>query len=282
MSADPAKIKAIKETPSPKSIAEVKSFIQMCQYNAYFIGQAGEEPFSDMTAPLRRLLCKGEKFKWTGECEAAVQKLKTALASERVMGAFSPNRETQLVVHRGPEGIAATVMQRESASDEWQPINYTSRTKTKTEKNYSPIEGESLAIYSGILTNKMYLYGIPFTVITDHKPLPPLYNSYKKTGPVRVERHRVRLQGFDFSVKYEPGRYNPCDYNSRHPLPLPNYEEDEKEEFGIEEGTELYINAIIAEDLPDAVMLKILQYETNQDNTLAMLKADILKGDLSN
>ena len=282
MSADPAKIKAIKETSSPKSIAEVKSFIQMCQYNAYFIGQAGGKPFSDMTAPLRRLLCKGEKFKWTRECEAAVQKLKTALVSERVMGAFSPNRETQLVVDRGPEGIAATVMQRESTSDEWQPINYTSRAKTKTEKNYSPIEGESLAIYSGILTNKMYLYGIPFTVITDHKPLPPLYNSYKKTGPVRVERHRVRLQGFDFSVKYEPGRYNPCDYNSRHPLPLPNYEEDEKEEFGVEEGTELYINAIIAEDLPDAVTLKILQYETNQDDTLAMLKADILKGDLSN
>ena len=128
----------------------------------------------------------------------------------------------------------------------------------------------------------MYLYGIPFTVITDHKPLPPLYNSYKKTGPVRVERHWVRLQGFDFSVKYEPGRYNPCDYNSRHPLPLPNYEEDEKEELGVEEGTELYINAIIAEDLPDAVTLKILQYETNQDGTLAMLKADILKGDLSN
>ncbi len=96
-----------------------------------------------------------------------------------------------------------------------------------------------------------------------------------------VERRRVRLQGFNFSVKFEPGRYNPCDYNGRHPVPLPDYEEDEKEEFDVVEGTELYIDAIIAEYLPDAVILKLLQYKTDQDHNLAMLKGDILKGDLS-
>ena len=44
----------------------------------------------------------------------------------------------------------------------------------------------------------------------------------------------------------------------------------------------MYINAIIAEDLLDAVTLKILQHETNQDNTLAALKSDNLNGVLLN
>ena len=125
MSADPVKVQAIINTPSPKSVSEVKSFIQMCQYNSFFMCQSGET-FSDMTSPLRRLLHKGQKFTWTQECERAVQKLKTALTSETVMGAFSAEHETQLVVGRGPEGIAATVMQKDPDTSQWRPINYTS------------------------------------------------------------------------------------------------------------------------------------------------------------
>ena len=71
MSADPVKVQAIIKTPNPKSVSEVKSFIQMCQYNSFFMYQSGET-FCDMTAPLRRLLRKGQKFTWTQECERAV------------------------------------------------------------------------------------------------------------------------------------------------------------------------------------------------------------------
>ena len=280
MSADPVKVQAIINTPSPKSISEVKSFIQMCQYNSFFMCQSGET-FSDMTSPLRRLLHKGQKFTWTQECERAVQKLKTALTSETVMGAFSAEHETQLVVDRGPEGIAATVMQKDPDTSQWRPINYTSRAKTPTERNYSPIEGESLAIMSGILSNRMYLYGIPFTAVTDHKPLVSLYNNPKRLGPARVDNHRLKVQGFDFTVKHEPGHSNPCDYNSRHPPPPREYTPQEKEELGIEDGTEFYINAIISNALPDPITFDILRKETNKDDTLAMLKADVLRGKLS-
>ena len=55
MSADPVKVQAIINTPSPKSVSEVKSFIQMCQYKFFFMCQSSET-FSDMTAPRRRLV----------------------------------------------------------------------------------------------------------------------------------------------------------------------------------------------------------------------------------
>ena len=100
---------------------------------------------------------KDQKFTRTQECERAVQKLKTALTSETVMGALSAEHETQLVVDRGPERIVATVMEKDPDTNQWRPINYTSRAKTPAERNYSPIEGQSLAIMSGILSNCMYL-----------------------------------------------------------------------------------------------------------------------------
>ena len=110
------------------------------------------------------------------------------------MGAFSAEHETQLVVDRGPEGIAATVMQKDPDTSQWRPINYTSRAKTPTERNYLPIEGESLAIMSGILSNRMYLYGIPFTAVTDHKPLVILRKETNKDDTLAMLKADV-LQG---------------------------------------------------------------------------------------
>jgi len=58
-------------------------------------------------------------------------------------------------------------------------INYSSRALMKTELRYAAIEGESLAILQGITANRMFLYGIPFVVVTDHKPLVNLSNNPK-------------------------------------------------------------------------------------------------------
>ena len=96
------------------------------------------------------------------------------------------------------------------------------------------------------------LYRIPFTVIIDHKPLVPLYNHPIRTALVRVDCHRIKLQGFDLKVQYLPGNKNPSDDASRHPLPLESPSDEEAEEPG-----ELHLNAIIAENLPVATSLEL-------------------------
>ena len=55
----------------------------------------------------------------------------------KMMGVSSLDKETQVVLGHGPEGIAATVMQMDSISDECQLLNCTSCAKTKTEKSLS-------------------------------------------------------------------------------------------------------------------------------------------------
>ena len=119
----------------------------------------------------------------------------------------------------------------------------------KSEMNYNKVEGESLAIYSGVLMNRKYLLGAPFTVMTDHSSLPSMYNSPSRPAPHRVDRHRGRLGAFDMKVDFVPGHKNPCDYGSRHPDQLPeNLTKEQREDMGIEteeEDMEIWLGALI-------------------------------------
>ncbi|XP_057310697.1 uncharacterized protein LOC130648659 [Hydractinia symbiolongicarpus] len=110
-----------------------------------------------------------------------------------------------------------------------------------------------------------------FDVITDHKPVVTLYNNPKRQGPARVERHRLKLQAYRFTVKYEKGTSNPADFNSRHPLQMTHADEEE----GIEETQ--FVNAIVSNNVPDALTEHIIQKATNEDTTLSRLKYCILK-----
>ena len=129
---------------------------------------------------------------------------------------YEVGRDTRLYVDHGPEGVSATMAQKYKLPEQhrpvWRPVNHTSRALTAAEKNYGKSEGESLAILSGILSNKMFLYGTDFEVVTDHEPLCPMYNSPSKPLPVRVAKHKSKLRGFSFKVTYEPGSTNPSDY----------------------------------------------------------------------
>ena len=50
-----------------------------------------------------------------------------------------------------------------------------------------------------------YLYGRSFTIITDHKPLEMICNKPIASAPPRLQRMLVKIQGYDYSVKYRPG-----------------------------------------------------------------------------
>ena len=56
----------------------------------------------------------------------------------------------------------------------------------------------------------MYIYGIDFEILTDHKPLEFIYS--KKSHPsARVNHWVLRLQPCRFTVKHIPGKQNIAD-----------------------------------------------------------------------
>ena len=99
--------------------------------------------------------------------------------------------------------MASTVAQRyvdKEGLEIYRLVHHNSRVLTATEKNCSKVEGENLAVLFGIKSNKMYLYGIPFEVVVDHKLLVPLHTG--RPSPVRVDRHHAKLLSFNFTVIY--------------------------------------------------------------------------------
>ena len=97
------------------------------------------------------------------------------------MANYELDKKTRIYVDHGPAGVAGTIVQDHELPDTmekaWRPVNHTSRALTTTEQGYSKVEGESLAVYSQIMTNRRYLYGTEFVVVVDHEPLVTLYNN---------------------------------------------------------------------------------------------------------
>ena len=285
MSPDPQKCDAIKSWPSPTSKKEVKSFLQTVQFNSKFLGSVnGEgESYPDITAPLRNLTKKNARFVWGKREEEAFHKLKDRLCSDSVMAPYDTNRKTRLYVDSSPVGTQATVAQQHNLDNElvWRPVNHTSRCWTPVEARYGQIEQENNGILTGMLMNKMFTLGTQVEVVTDHEPLLPIYSASARPKQLRVDRHRTKLLPFDFNVVHEPGATSPCDYGSRHPTAhtLTNKEIDE---WAVETGTEIYVNRVIEDTLPQAISMSELQEATAQDSVLTKLLSCIGQSECNN
>ena len=234
MSPDPLKVADLKAWTAPKDKAEVKSFLQTVQFSSSFMRPAGGKTYSDITKPLRDLTKHGVGYKWTAECQKSFETLKELLTSDTVLAGYDPKRFTRIYVDHGPEGVASTVAQRYDMpgkqGPEFRPVAYSSRSLKTAEKNYSKVEGESLAVLSGCMMNRLYLYCTKFKVVVDHKPLVPLYNSPNRPAPVREDHHKSKLRAFNFKVVYEAVDTTPADYGSRHPPPDKKHNTLERQE----------------------------------------------------
>ena len=107
----------------------------------------------------------------------------------------------------------------------------------------------------------LYLFGRPFTLITDHKPLESIFNKPKSKPPARIERWLMRLQSYTYNVKYRPGKHNPADCMSRNPV---------KQGISTTSSVvaEQYINYIVSNAVPKALTLKEILEHTKQDGDL--------------
>ncbi len=274
MSADPKKVEAIKAAGKPQNVDDVKSFLQACQFNAKFMIEA-DQAYAQLTLPLRNLTRKGAIFKWTQDCEESYQEILNAMTNAAALKPFDPEKKTSLVTDASPDGIAASVFQTTDTGC-WVPIDHASRSLTDCEKNYSQIERESLAQAWGMNIHRYYLLGINFDSYTDHQPLIQIYGGNRK-GNARVERHRLKVQGFQYNMKHLPGRENPCDYGSRHPIPLDQIKISDDMILDLNE--ELCISSIV--DMPDAITTEMVGQATKNDKKLQKLKKCIQQGYLT-
>ena len=131
------------------------------------------------------------------------------------------------------------------------------------ETRYSQTEREALAVVWSCEHFDIYVRGSSFTVVTDHKPLEHIW---KKTNPpLRIARWALRLQPYDLTVVYRPGKEKPADYMSRHPVKqnVPSSRE--------EKIAEEYVDFISQTSVPNAIVLEEVQAATKEDKALQIV-----------
>ena len=133
---------------------------------------------------------------------------------------------------RSTKRLGATLWQKQKTGD-IKPIGFASRYLSDTEKKYAINELELLAVVWGLEHFRLYIYGKPIKLLTDHQALEPLIkrNRSNKTYSARLTRWLDRLAHFDINIKHIAGKHLALtDYLSRNPIsspePIENYDEE--------------------------------------------------------
>ena len=123
-----------------------------------------------------------------------------------MLSPYNVNAETKITADASAYGLGAVITQKQSNS-EWRPVAYASRSMTETEKHYSQIEKEALALVWACEKFSDYILGKAIMMETDHKPLVPLLSKTTLSNlPPRILRFRLRLARFQYEVKHVPGK----------------------------------------------------------------------------
>ena len=262
---DPEKVAALKQAEPPTDKRELRSFLGMTNFTSQFMPN-----YANVTHPLRMLLRKNCHWKWEKEHQRAFEKLKASLRTDTFLSYYDINLvKTEVICDASPVGLGAMLVQYEKENPIPRIVAYNSKALTDVERRYGQIEREALAIQFSCIKFRIYLLGHPgFMVVTDHKPLVSLFNNPRKPGPFRVEKIRLKLQGYSFTVIYRKGDLNPTDYMSRHPRPL---SECTKEELELSNELEAYVHWVTHSGLPEAIKVSDIKKATSKDKTLQAL-----------
>ena len=261
--ADPEKIRATTEFPTPKSKEDLRRLLGMVTYLGKFY-----DNLATVTAPLRELTKKNVSWQWCELHQTALERLKLLLSSSPVLRMFDPELPVVLSVDASQHGLGAVVLQN------GQPVEFASCSLSSAQQRYSQIEKEFLAVQFGLIRLHQFVYGQHVEIETDHRPLLGIVRKDLNALSPRLLRMRLRNQVYDYSLVYKPGKTLVlADTLSRAHVPEPYPESSNHEKLDFEQVHAVYTGFIQCDNLSQKVV-----DETTRDPVLHIVQDYIERG----
>jgi hypothetical protein len=213
LSADPQKIEAVLNYPTPRNQKQLKRFLGVTNFHQRFIVN-----YAHYVAPLLSLLRKGFKWRWSEDMQVAFETLRKRFA--HTISLIHPDNELPYTIHTdaSSRAIAAVLFQKDSAGNT-NIVSTVSPVLTPTEQRYTTCEQELLAIIFALIKFRIYIYGDKIYLKADHKALTFLGKCIVTSN--RVARWLLELQQYDLEIHHVTGASNYlADVLSRNPAGL--------------------------------------------------------------
>ncbi|XP_072389503.1 uncharacterized protein [Diabrotica undecimpunctata] len=141
---------------------------------------------------------------------------------------------------------------------------FASSTLSSSEKKYSNLEREALAIMFALNKFHKYLYGRKFILITDHQPLQFIFGKNKGipiSAAARITRWAITLSGYQYDIQYKKGAaINNADGVSRLPCSDNTKITDYLYSFSLVDQMPLNACHIANETNKDLLLLKVKDF----------------------
>ena len=137
----------------PTDVTTLRSFLGSVQFYNKFLPN-----LNTTTEPLYRLTKKEIQWKWGAEEQATFQKLKDILCADTVLAHIDPSLPVGVSCDASEVGLGAVLFHRYADGSE-RPIANISKTLTDTQRRYSQIQKEALAIIFALKKFHQFLYG---------------------------------------------------------------------------------------------------------------------------
>ncbi|VDP21430.1 unnamed protein product [Echinostoma caproni] len=202
------RFKPLTNIESPKDQTHLRSVMGCLKYCSRFIPN-----FATRAQPLFGAQCS-EAWEWSVECEDILRDLIRCVTDRPVLSPFSPSKPTTLITDASDVGIGA-VLEQEGC-----PVICTSRLLNAAENGYSPTQKKALAVFWAVRRLHKYLFGLWFTIITDHQALQFLFNPNKSIAmstAAMQQRWSIALAACNYDIQHRPGKTIPqADFLSRY------------------------------------------------------------------
>lgn len=190
----------ITDFPPPNTVKKIRRFVGLVSYYRKFI-----KDFSKLTAPLTDLTKRNARFKWNKEAQTSFDKLKEYLSQPPIL--IHPDFDKDFVLSAdASDNTLGGWLGQEDANGIIRPIAYFSKKLNPTQRRYTILEKELMAIVCCISTFKHYLYGRHFIIRCDNKSLTQL--SKLENPGNRVARWFMFLADYNYTFQHVPSSEN--------------------------------------------------------------------------